>query len=219
MHIRRIVQTSLAAIGVALLASGSVNAQIRKAVDSHLATKSLANTGTEKSAKEITTATGPAPKFNIKAQTACETELLNDIGAHEIFSGKAYEALTEIAPAYGREMPHVYVFPKSWNMAYIAASAAVDGRGKIVVGQQADELFNPIALRGFLGHEMAHLVSDNAAQGCNDYIVRDAHVEAGADALAARVLGTQPVKAFLERVIAITEGQNLDAKSRLKLLQ
>jgi Zn-dependent protease with chaperone function len=104
-------------------------------------------------------------------------------------------------------------------MAYIAASAAGDGRGKIVVGQQAIELFNTIALRGFLGHEMAHLVSDNAAHGCNDYIVRDPQTEADADAFAARVLGRQPVQAFLERALALTEGQNSDAKSRLEVLQ
>ena len=219
MHICRIVRTSLVAMGVALQACGIVNAQIKKAVDAPLATKGLANTGSGKPAHEIANATVPASKFNIQAQTACETELLNDIGAREVFSGKVYEALTEIAPAYGREMPHVYIFPQSWNMAYIAASAAVDGRGKIVVGQQAAELFSPMALRGFLGHEMAHLVSENAAQWCNDYIVRDAHVEANADALAARVLGPQPVKAFLERVLAITDGQNWDAKSRLELLQ
>ena len=104
-------------------------------------------------------------------------------------------------------------------MAYIAASTAVDGRGKVVVGQQAIDLFNTNALRGFLGHEMAHLVSDNAAQGCNDYIIRDQQMEADADALAARVLGMQPVKLFLERVLALTEGHNSEAKSRLEMLQ
>jgi Zn-dependent protease with chaperone function len=104
-------------------------------------------------------------------------------------------------------------------MIYIAGSTTVDGRGKILVGQQATELFNVIALRGFLGHEMAHLVSDNAAHGCNDYIIRDPGMEADADALAARTLGTQPVKAFLETVLAFPEGQNSDAKSRLELLR
>jgi hypothetical protein len=43
-------------------------------------------------------------------------------------------------------------------------------------------------------------------------------MEADADALAARVLGMQPVKAFLDRVLAFPEGQNSDAKSRLELL-
>ena len=66
---------------------------------------------------------------------------------------------------------------------------------------------------------MAHLVSDRAAQGCNDYIVRDPQMEADADALAARVLGKQPVKAFLARVLELTEGQNWDAKRRLEVLQ
>ena len=103
-------------------------------------------------------------------------------------------------------------------MAYVAASTAVDGRGKILVGQRATELFDLPALKGFLGHEMAHLVADNAAQGCNDYILRDPQVEADADALAARTLGTQPVKAFLQRVLTLTEGQNWDAKRRLEVL-
>ena len=46
------------------------------------------------------------------------------------------------------QFPHIYIFPGSWNMAYIAASTAVDGRGKIVVGQQAIPLFNITALKG-----------------------------------------------------------------------
>ena len=104
-------------------------------------------------------------------------------------------------------------------MAYVAASTGVDGRGKILVGLQATELFDLPALKGFLGHEMAHLVSDNGAAGCNDYIVRNPQIEADADALAARRLGTRPVKAFLERVLALTESQNWDAKRRLEVLQ
>jgi len=102
---------------------------------------------------------------------------------------------------------------------YIAASTAADGRGKILVGQQAIELFDTIELKGFLGHEMAHLVSDSAALGCNDYTLRNPQMEANADALAARTLGRRPVKACLERVLALTEGQNWDAKRRLQVLQ
>jgi Zn-dependent protease with chaperone function len=198
-----------------------VDAQIKQAVDAQLAIKSLTKIDSEKAAKEIVNATGPTSKFNVQRQTACETEMLDEIGAREVFSGKAYEVLTEIASAYGRAIPHIYIFPGSWNMFYIAASTAVDERGKIVVGQQAVELFNTIELRGLLGHEMAHLVSDNTAHGCNDYVIRDPQVEADADALAARVLGKQPVKAFLERVLvlALTEGRNSDAKNRLELLQ
>ena len=162
---------------------------------------------------------GLPPNFNVRAQTACEARILNEMEAREVFSGKAYEVLSEVARAYGRPIPHIYLLPDSWNMAYIAASAAVDGRGKIVVGRRAAVLFNSIALKGFLGHEMAHLVSDNATLGCKDYIVRDPEMEADADALAARTLGTQPVKAFLERVLALTEGQNFDAKRRLAMLQ
>jgi hypothetical protein len=63
---------------------------------------------------------------------------------------------------------------------------------------------------------MAHLVSDSAAQGCNDYIFRDPRIEADADALAVRTLGTGPVKTFLQLVLALTQGQNRDAKHRLE---
>ena len=156
---------------------------------------------------------------SIQAQTACEAEMLGNVGAREVFSGKAYDVLTEIARAYDVPIPHLYVFSGSSNMAYIAGSTSVDGRGKILVGQQAIELFDVVALKGFLGHEMAHLVSDRATQGCNDYILRNPQVEADADALAARKLGTGPVKAFLQRVLALTQGQNWDARERLKVLQ
>jgi hypothetical protein len=156
---------------------------------------------------------------NIQAQIACETEMLREMGAREIFSGKGHEVLTEVAQAYGRATPHIYIFPKSFNMAYIAASAVVDGRGKIVVGQQAIEMFDALSLKGFLGHEMAHLVSDTAVEGCNDYILRNPQIEADADALAAQTLGTGPLKAFLQRVLVLTQGLNWEAKHRLEVLQ
>lgn len=175
--------------------------------------------GTILAAQEMTKAIVLTSRFNIRVQTACETEMLSEMKAREVFSGKAYDVLTEVARAYRRTIPHIYMFPGSPNMAYIASSAAVDGRGKILVGQQAIELFDTISLKGFLGHEMAHLVSDSAAQGCNDYVVRDPQMEVDADALAAQTLGSRPVKAFLERVLALTEGQNWDAKSRLEQLQ
>ena len=58
--------------------------------------------------------TGPTSHFNIQAQTACETEMLHEIDAREVFSGKAYEVLTEIAPASDRAaIPHIYIFPGS----------------------------------------------------------------------------------------------------------
>ena len=170
-------------------------------------------------AQERVNAAGVRSQFNIQAQTACETEMLREMGAREVFSGKGYEVLADVARAYGRAIPHMYILPGSLNMRYIAASTAVDGRGKIVVGQQAIELFDAVTLKGFLGHEMAHLVSDSLAQGCNDYILRDPQTEAEADALAARTLGTGAVKAFLQRVLALTQGQNWDARQRLEALQ
>ena len=169
--------------------------------------------------QETLNATSITTQFNVQAQTACEAKMLGQMGAREVFSGKAYDILAETAHAYGRAIPHIYIFPESMNMAYLAGSTAVDGRGKIVVGRQATELFDAIALKGFLGHEMAHLVSDRAEKGCNDYIVRDPQMEADADALAARTLGRQPIEAFLERVLALTDGQNWDAKRRLEVLQ
>jgi Zn-dependent protease with chaperone function len=170
-------------------------------------------------AQEKVNAAGVSSKFNLQAQTACETEMLRDMGAHEVFWGKGYEVLTEVARAYGRAIPHIYVFPGSLNIAYIAASTVVDGRGKIVAGQQAIEMFDAFSLKGFFGHEMAHLVSDSAAQGCNNYILRDPQMEVNADTLAARTLGTRPLKAFLQRVLALTQGRNWDAKHRLEVLQ
>lgn len=153
-----------------------------------------------------------------QTQTVCEAEMLAEVDAHEVFSGKAYDVLTEVALAYRRPIPHVYSLPGTWNMAYVAGSTAMDGRGKTLVGQQAAEQFDSIALKGFLGHEMAHLLKDHATEGCNDYILRDPRVEADADALAARTLGGRPVKAFLERALALTKGENWDAKRRLELL-
>jgi len=170
-------------------------------------------------AQERVSAAGVRSQFNIQAQTACETEMLREIGAREVFSGKGYEVLADVARAYGRAIPHMYIFPGSFNMHYIAASTAVDGRGKIVVGQQTIELFDAFSLKGFLGHEMAHLVSDSGAHGCNDYILRDPQMEVEADALAARTLGTGPVKAFLQRALALTQGHNWDARQRLEVLQ
>ena len=158
------------------------------------------------------------PHFNVPAQTACESEMLEEMGAHEVFSGKPYEMLTEVARAYGRAIPRIYISPGSLNMFYIAGSTSVDGRGKIVVGQQAVKLFDASSLKGFMGHEMAHLVTDSAAQGCNDYILRDPRMEVEADALAARTLGSAPVKAFLQRVLVLTKGENWEAKHRFEVL-
>ena len=171
------------------------------------------------SPQERANAPTTAPSFNIEAQTTCENEMLGRMSAKEVFSGKAYEAVREVARAYHRPMPHLYVFPDGMNMGYIAGSSAVDGRGKIIVGEQAIDVFDSSSLEGFLAHEMAHLVSDSGAQGCNDYIIRDPQMEANADALAARTLGTIPVKAFLQRVLTLTQGENWDARRRLQSLQ
>jgi Zn-dependent protease with chaperone function len=145
--------------------------------------------------------------------------MLQRMGAREVVSGKGYDVLREVARAYDRVTPRIYVSPGALNSVYIAGSTAIDGRGKIVVGQQVIERFDAFSLRGFLGHEMAHVVNDDAAQGCNDYVLRDPQMEADADALAARMLGKGPVKAFLQRVLVLTQGQNWDARQRLQRLQ
>ena len=73
--------------------------QVRQAGAALLATKGLTKTGGERADQETGNATGPTSQFNVQAQTACETEMLDNIGAHEVFSGKVHEVLTEIAPA------------------------------------------------------------------------------------------------------------------------
>lgn len=169
--------------------------------------------------QETFSASAHIAKFNVQEQTTCEEEMLAASGGREVVRGKVYNLLIQVAGRYGRAIPHIYTIPGSMNMAYIGASVAVDGRGKILVGQQAAERFGPTALKGFFAHEMAHLVSDNETLGCNDYIVRDPQIEADADALAARTIGKRPVEAFLARVLALAKGQNWDAKRRLEVLR
>jgi Zn-dependent protease with chaperone function len=194
--------------------------QIAKEVDAQIAYTGVIGSGDESAGPENVNGVGSSSHINVRMQTACETEMLQEAKAREVVSGKAYRVVTELAAEYGRTtIPHIYVFPGSWNMIYIAGSTVVDGQGKILIGRRAIELFDVVAFRGFLGHEMAHLVNDKAAYGCQDYIVRDPRTEADADAFAARVLGTQPVEAFLKRVLALPEGQYTDAKGRLDLLR
>src|SRR5262250_780726 len=82
-------------------------------------------------AQNVVNAAGLTSRLNIRSQTACEAEMVEKMRAREVFSGKAYKVLTETARAYGRPIPHIYIFPGSINMAYIAGSTAIDGRGKI----------------------------------------------------------------------------------------
>ena len=41
------------------------------------------------------------------------------MGAREIFSGKGYTVLTEVALAYGRKTPHIYISRGSQNIFYL----------------------------------------------------------------------------------------------------
>ena len=169
--------------------------------------------------RETASAGDITSRFNVQPQTAGEAEMLGKMDAREVFSGNAYDVSTEVARAYRRPIPHIYTVTGSWNMAYIAGSITLDGRGKILIGQQSIERFDTTALTGFLGHEMAHLVSDSVAEGCSDYILRDPQMEADADSLAVRMLGRRPVKAFLEQALALTEGQSWEVKLRLEMVQ
>lgn len=153
--------------------------------------------GTVLASEQTASAGDITSQFNVQAQTACETEMLGKMDAHEVFSGKTYDVLTEVALAYRRPIPHIYSLPGSWNMAYIAGSTAVDGRGMILIGQEAMERFYRIALEGFLGHEMAHLVSDNVAEGCNNYILRDPQM--GVDAAYRDRSAWQRIEIALQR--------------------
>ena len=47
-------------------------------------------------AQRIVNTTALTSHLNVQAQTACETEMLNRIGAREVLSGKTYALLGEI---------------------------------------------------------------------------------------------------------------------------
>jgi hypothetical protein len=63
--------------------------------------------GTIFASQEKADAADLTSQFNIHTQTACEAEMLSNMGAHEVFSGKAYDLLTEVARAYARAIPHI----------------------------------------------------------------------------------------------------------------
>jgi len=62
----------------------------------------------------------PAPSYavaqSVQVQTTCEADMLGQMDAHEVFSGKAHDILIKVARAYHRPIPHVYTLPGSWNM-------------------------------------------------------------------------------------------------------
>lgn len=103
--------------------------------------------GTMLAPQETLTASVHIARFNVRAQTTCEEEMLATSGGREVVRGKVYNVHIQVGRRYGRAIPRIYAIPGSMNMAYIGASVAVDGRGKILVGQQAAELFGPIALK------------------------------------------------------------------------
>ena len=57
-----------------------------------------------------------------QTQTASEAVMLGQMDAREIFSGKAYKALTEVARAYRRLIPHVISRPEvgTWPISLVA---------------------------------------------------------------------------------------------------
>ena len=63
-------------------------------------------------AQEKVNAPGLLPRLCIQAQTACETEMLREMGAHEVFAGKGYEVLTEVAGSMVTQFPTFISIPE-----------------------------------------------------------------------------------------------------------
>jgi Zn-dependent protease with chaperone function len=159
--------------------------------------------------------------FNrLTAQMNCENRLFRTARAKETTGGTEYQILLRVASAFGRkDIPHLYIAEEGNNAAYIAGSTLIDGKGKIVISRRFVKfLANPLALEGILAHEMAHLVSDDGACGCDQWIMRDPMQEKVADAFAARVVGYSPMRAFFLKIKETQEGQNTDVDDRLQAI-
>lgn len=156
----------------------------------------------------------------LTSQVRCENRLFRDARAKEITRGPEYQALMRIASAFGRrDVPHFYIAEEGNNAAYIAGSLLVDGKGKIVISRRFVKLLaNMLAMEGVLAHEMAHLVSDDGACGCDQWIMRDPRQEKVADAIAAKTIGYGPLRAFFLRIIETQGGRSTDEDDRLQAI-
>jgi Zn-dependent protease with chaperone function len=165
-------------------------------------------------------ASNDAPSNGLAAQMSCENRFFRDARAKEATEGPEYQVLLRVASAFGRrDIPHFYIAEEGNNAVYIAGSKSVDGKGKIVISRRFVKLLaNTLALEGILAHEMAHLVSDDGACGCNQWIMRDPRQEKVADALAAKTVGYSPLRAFFLRIKETQEGQSMDEADRLQAI-
>jgi Zn-dependent protease with chaperone function len=159
-----------------------------------------------------------APSNALAAQVNCESRLFSAARAKVTTGGPEYQVLRRVASAFGRSgVPHFYISEEGNNAAYIAGSLPVDGKGKIVISRRFLKLLaNTLALEGVLAHEMAHLVSDDGACGCNQWIMRDPTQEKVADALAAKTVGYSPLRAFFIRIKEAQGGRSMDVDDRLQ---
>ncbi len=155
-------------------------------------------------------------------QAACEQETLRAFGAEEVLSGSEYEIFLDVARAFGlTNTPRLYFFPTEGNAYYIAGSVSQDGRGKIIMSRRLVELMgNPLAVKGVMAHEVAHLMIDiHGATSCNQRFLQDPETERAADALAASKVGFDSPKAFLLRVKELTGETKGEMASRFRALE
>jgi Zn-dependent protease with chaperone function len=161
-----------------------------------------------------------APSNGLRAQVSCENRLFRDARAKETTAGPEYRVLLSVASAFGRrDIPHFYIAEEGNNAAYIAGSLSVDDRGKIVISRKFVKLLATTpALEGILAHEMAHLVNDDGTYGCDQWVIRDPAQEEGADALAAKIVGYDPMRAFFLRIKETHGGRSTEVDDRLQAI-
>ncbi len=161
-----------------------------------------------------------APSNGLTAQVSCENRFFRAARAKETTGGPEHQIMRRVASAFGRrDVPHLYIAEEGNNAVYIAGSSSVDGKGKIVISRRFIKLLaNTLALEGILAHEMAHLVSDDSACGCDQWIMRDPMQEKVADALAAKTVGYSPLRAFFLKIKETQEGQSTDVDDRLQAI-
>jgi hypothetical protein len=161
-----------------------------------------------------------APSNGLTAQVSCENRFFRAARAKETTAGPEHQVMLRVASAFGREdIPHFYIAEEGNNAVYIAGSSSVDGKGKIVISRRFIKLLaNTLALEGILAHEMAHLVSDDGAYGCDQRIMRDPMQEEIADALAAKAVGYSPLRAFFLRIKKAQGGQSTEVDNRLQMI-
>jgi Zn-dependent protease with chaperone function len=160
------------------------------------------------------------PSNKLTAQVSCENRFFRAAQAKEITGGPEHQVFVRVASAFGRkDIPHFYIAEEGNNAMYIAGSVSVDGKGKILISRRLVELLaNSLALTGILAHEMAHLVGDDGACGCDQWIMRDPRQEKVADALAAKTVGYSPLRAFFLRIKEVQGGRSMDEDDRLQAI-